>query len=83
MLPAAPVLPPGVTLQVGTDPVEMLVIEVWIDDTGIVRKSIMPAELGGETITITSLTTDEWQPVFPTEDMVQPLTASALFNLGL
>ena len=81
--PATPVLPAGVTLQVGTDPVERLVIEAWIDDTGIVRKSILPAELGGETITITSLSPDEWQPVFPTEDMVQPLTASALFNLGL
>ncbi|MGA7758994.1 MAG: hypothetical protein WBL31_04915 [Ilumatobacteraceae bacterium] len=81
--PATPVLPAGVTLQVGTDPVESLVIEAWIDDTGIVRKSIMPPELGGETITITSLSPDEWQPVFPTEDMVQPLTASALFNLGL
>jgi hypothetical protein len=81
--PVAPVLPAGVTLQVGTDPVEALVIEAWIDDTGIVRKSIMPAELGGETITIMSLSPDEWQPVFPTEDMVQPLTASALFNLGL
>ncbi len=81
--PATPVLPAGVTLQVGTDPVESLVIEAWIDATGVVRKSIMPAELGGETITITSLSPDEWQPVFPTEDMVQPLTASALFNLGL
>jgi len=81
--PATSVLPAGVTLQVGTDPVESLVIEAWVDDTGIVRKSIMPAELGGETITITSLSPDEWQPVFPTEDMVQPLTASALFNLGL
>ena len=81
--PATPVLPAGVTLQVGTDPVESLVIEAWIDDTGIVRKSIMPPELGGETITITTLSPDEWQPVFPTEDMVQPLTASALFNLGL
>jgi hypothetical protein len=25
---------------------------------------------------------DAWQPVFPTEDMIAPMTASALFNLG-
>ena len=76
-------LSPGVILQPGSDTVETLSMELWIDDAGIVRKSIMPAELGAETITITSLSPEAWQPVFPTEDMVQTLTASSMFRLGI
>jgi hypothetical protein len=78
----APVLPPGITLEPGPDGVEQLTVEVWVDGSGIVRKSVMPVELGGETITVTSMSPDAWQPVFPTEDMIAPMTASALFNLG-
>jgi len=80
---AAFTLPPGMMLQPGTDEAPTLTMELWIDTAGIVRKSIMPVELGAETITITSLSPDPWQPIFPTEDMVQPLTAMALFKLGL
>jgi hypothetical protein len=78
----APVLPPGITLEPGPDGVEQLTVEVWVDGSGIVRKSVMPVELGGETITVTSMSPDAWQPVFPTEDMIAPMTASALFGLG-
>jgi hypothetical protein len=78
----APVLPPGITLEPGPDGVQPLTVEVWVDSAGIVRKSVMPVELGGETITVTSMSPDAWQPVFPTEDMIAPMTASALFSLG-
>ncbi|HYN31268.1 MAG TPA: hypothetical protein VES40_01475 [Ilumatobacteraceae bacterium] len=83
--PPAPqaTLSPGIVLQPGSDADETLSVELWIDDAGIVRKSIMPAELGAETITITSLSAEAWQPVFPTEDMVQSLTASSMFRLGI
>lgn len=83
--PVAPAftLPPGMMMQPGTDEAPTLTMELWIDSAGIVRKSVMPVELGAETITITSLSPDEWQPIFPTEDMVQPLTAMSLFRLGL
>ena len=54
-----------------------------MDDTGIVRKSIMPPQLGGETITVTSVSADPFQPIFPTPDAVSPLTAEVLFRLGL
>ena len=83
--PPAPVvaLSPGLILQPGSDTVETLSMELWIDDVGIVRKSIMPVELGAETITITSLSPEAWQPVFPTEDMVQSMTASSMFRLGI
>ena len=85
--PAAP-LPPGVTVQPdiattdsgGTDTFSM---EIWVDDTGLVRKSVMPPELGGETITVTSVSPEAFQPVFPAPEGVQPLTAQALFHLGL
>jgi hypothetical protein len=43
----------------------------------------MPVELGGETITVTSVSPDAWEPLFPTPDAVQPLTAQALFRLGI
>jgi hypothetical protein len=76
-------LSPGLLLQPGSDPVETISMELWIDNAGVVRKSITPAELGAETITITSLSPDAWVPVFPTEDMVQDLTASSMFRLGI
>ena len=58
-------------------------MELWVDDAGIVRKSILPAELGAETITVTSLSSEGWEPTFPTPDNVLRLTASALVELGL
>jgi hypothetical protein len=48
-----------------------------------VRKSVMPAELGGETITVSSVSPDAFEPLFPTPDVVQPLTAQVLFRLGI
>lgn len=80
---AAATLPSGMMLQQGTDSDPNLTMQLWIDSAGVVRKSIMPPELGAETITVTSLSSDEWQPVFPTDDMVEPLTAAAIFELGL
>ena len=86
--PAAP-LPPGITVQpelVATDSADStdtLSMEIWVDDTGLVRKSVMPPELGGETITVTSVSQDAFEPVFPTPEGVQPLTAQVLFHLGL
>ncbi len=80
---AVPPGPDGVEGVEGVDGVEDLTMEIWIDDTGIVRKSVMPAQLGGETITVGSVSADAFEPVFPTPDEVQPLTARALFRLGL
>jgi len=76
--PAAP-LPPGITVQPGLDGAEDPTMEIWVDDAGIVRKSIMSPQFGGETITVTSVSADAYQPVFPTPDVVAPLTAQALF----
>ena len=81
--PAAATLAPGVFLQPSTDGATTFTVEVWVDDAGIVRKSVLPFELGDETITITSLSPEAWQPIFPTPDSVLPMTASALFQLGL
>jgi hypothetical protein len=84
-----PPLPPGVTVQpdvVATDSTDVdntLSMEIWVDDAGLVRKSVMPPELGGETITVTSVSPDAFQPVFPTAESIQPLTAQVLFRLGL
>ena len=80
--PAAP-LPTGITVQPGLDGVDSFTMEIWVDDAGIVRKSVLPVELGGETITVTSVSPDAWELLFPTPDAVQPLTAQALFRLGI
>jgi hypothetical protein len=81
--PPAPPLPAGITVQPGTDGVEALTMEIWVDGAGVVRKSVMPAELGGETITVSSVSPDAFEPLFPTPDVVQPLTAQVLFRLGI
>jgi hypothetical protein len=88
----APPLPPGVTVQPdiavtdgaeSTDGANTLSMEIWVDDSGLVRKSVMPPQLGGETITVTSVSPDAFQPVFPAAESIQPLTAQVLFRLGL
>ncbi len=76
-------LAPGLAIQAGVDDDPNLTMEIWIDAAGIVRKSIMPVELGAETITVTSVSSEPWQPIFPTPEMLQPLTASSLLELGL
>lgn len=81
--PAPPGLPAGLTWLPGTDGAEALKIELWIDGSGTVRKSIFPAALGGETITVTSVSSEPWQPLFPTSDVISPLTAAALFDLSI
>jgi hypothetical protein len=79
----APPLPPGISVQPGGDPAGSVTMEIWVDDAGIVRRSEMPEELGGETVVVTSVSPDAWEPVFPTPDEVQPMTALVLFRLGL
>ena len=85
----APPLPPGISVQPdvaatgNTDANTALSMEIWVDESGLVRKSVMPPELGGETITVLSVSPDAFQPTFPTPEVVQPLTAQVLFRLGL
>lgn len=81
--PPAPPLPPGITVQPETDTAVPIRIEIWVDDAGTVRKSVLPTALGGETIVVTSVSPDAWEPTFPTPDLVQPLTAQSLFRLGI
>ncbi|MGI9645972.1 MAG: hypothetical protein ACR2O6_11755 [Ilumatobacteraceae bacterium] len=58
-------------------------LELWIDARGLIRQLVAPDVLGDETLTIVAVSPDEWIPVFPVEEQVQPLTASALVELGL
>jgi|GEM_PF-1794504 len=76
-------LPPGITVQAGLDRVGALAMEIWVDDTGIIRQLVLPPELGGATITVTSVSPDAWDTMFPTPAEVQPLTAEVLLRLGL
>ena len=80
--PAEAVLPPGVTLAADADLTVTLEIEVWVDDSGVVRKLILPPALGGESVTVTEVSADPFAPVFPTPDQILPLTADALLALG-
>lgn len=77
------VLAPGITVAPGVQGIESLAMEVWVDDDGLVRKSVMPPELGGETITVTAVSPDAWVPVYPTPEETRPITAQALFHLGI
>jgi hypothetical protein len=79
----APALPPGLTLDEEFVGDELVTIELWVDNSGTIRQLILPPFLGGETVTVTSTSPDAWQPQFPGQEMVEPLTASALFGLGL
>ena len=76
-------MPPGITLQEATVAGELVTIEMWVDNSGTVRRLVLPAALGGETVTVISTSPDAWQPQFPDQELVEPLTASALFGLGL
>lgn len=79
--PPVAVVPPGMTLLPGTDLTVPLEIELWVDGAGLVRKIVLPAELGGETITVTSVSPDAFEPLFPELEMIQPLSADALYRL--
>ena len=81
--PPAPPMPAGITVLPALEGTERLTMEVWVDDAGLIRKSVLPRELGGETITVTSVSAEAWEPQFPLPDAVEPLTAQALFRLGL
>jgi len=78
-----PSLPPGITLDETVVSNEQLTIETWVDKSGTIRRLILPQELGGETVTVVSTSPEAWQPQFPGLDRIEPLTASALFGLGL
>ncbi|MBG7604073.1 MAG: hypothetical protein IZT58_05460 [Actinobacteria bacterium] len=80
---APPSMPPGITLREATVAGELVTIEMWVDNSGTVRRLVLPAVLGGETVTVISTSPDAWQPQFPDQELVEPLTASALFGLGL
>lgn len=63
-------------------PAEPVTIEFWADDAGVIRKLILPPELGGETVTVLSYSADPWQPAFPTAEQVRPITADDVFDLA-
>jgi hypothetical protein len=79
--PAA-VLPPGISLRPDADVDVPLQLELWIDDSGLVRKLVLPPALGGETITVTSVSAEPLQAMYPAPEQVEPLTAQALLALG-
>jgi hypothetical protein len=81
--PPAPPFPAGITVEPAPEGVEEFTMELWVDGNGIVRKSVLPTQLGGQTITVTSVSADPFEPEFPAPEVVAPLTAQALFHLGL
>lgn len=81
--PAPPaVLPPGIALAADADMSVPLKVEMWIDDTGLVRQLILPAALGGETIRVSAVSSEPLQATYPPPEQVQPLTANILLSLG-
>ncbi len=58
-------------------------VELWVDANGIIRKLIEPAELGGGTLTVVSVSDEAFNPTFPAAEAVVPLTASYLVDFAL
>jgi len=80
--PATP-LPAGLAVTPGTDPLTPITLHVWVDNAGLVRKLELPVALGGDTITVTSVSSEAFVPLFPAIEVIQPLTAGALVGFGL
>jgi hypothetical protein len=87
-LPVAPppptsgefVVPPSVT---GTQALEPVTLEMWVDSNGLIRKLAEPPSMGGETITVTSLSPEAFNPTFPAPEAVTSLTAEQLVEFAL
>ena len=68
----------------GDEPADGAVrVEVWIDEAGLVRRVTGAPRLGAEEITVVSTGTEPWAPTYPSEDLVRPLSATALLELGI
>lgn len=75
------VLPTSITGS--TEAIVPVTIEIWIDANGMVRKVVEPASMGGETVTVTSISADAFMPAFPEPEVVTPLGATQLLELAL
>jgi len=64
-------------------PTPTVQLELWIDGTGVVRKSSGAPQLGAETITVLETSPEPWLPEYPSPELLQPLTAETLLVLGL
>ena len=51
--------------------IEPMTIEMWVDTNGLIRKLVEPPSMGGETITVTSLSPDAFTPAFPAPEVVR------------
>jgi hypothetical protein len=86
-IPAAPPapgqfqLPPNLTGS--TSAILPVTIEMWVDSTGVIRKLAEPAELGGITTTVVSMTDGAFMPAFPAPETTVALTAGQMADLAL
>lgn len=73
------------TVPVAGEPVgaNAIQVELWIDDQGVVRKSMGADVLGANSITLLETIPEAWVPDYPDQQLVQPITAAALLELGL
>ena len=63
--------------------IEPMTIEMWVDANGLIRKLVEPPSMGGETITVTSLSPDAFTPTFPAPEVVAPGSAEQLVDFAL
>lgn len=62
---------------------ETIQIELWVDNHGIIRRSVGADVLGATSVTILETTPDPWVPDYPDAGLVEPMTAAALIELGI
>ena len=88
-LPVPPVPPApgqfvGPTPAAGaTEPIGPVVVELWVDANGMIRKLVEPAAMGGATTTVTELSADAYSPMFPVPEVVTPMAAEQLVAFAL
>ena len=58
-------------------------VEVWIDDSGIVRQGVGAEVFGVDRVRVTSISPTGWAPTLPLEEQIRPLDAEAVLHLGL
>ena len=84
-----PATPPGPGAFVppvsvaGTELIEPVTVEMWVDSSGMIRKLVEPPILGGRTITLVSLSDQAFEPAFPAPETTAPLTAGQLTQFAL
>ena len=78
-----PAAPSGSTATASVGARGTVGLEIWVDSTGVIRKLTGAPQFGAETITVLGTDSTAWIPQYPSAEMIRPLTADSLVELGI